>query len=245
MLLGWLKRRREKAARKDRKSVRWVRLSWDILEERVVPSWVPQQLTATQNGQIVVPPSNDVAGGIQALVAQPANADVLYVGAINGGIWKTTNATAASPTWTPLTDSLPSQSIGSLAFDPTDATNQTLLAGTARLSNLTSTPPTAGDDEVGLYRTTDGGASWAQLNAALLVGHPFNAVSARGATLMAASRQSGLFRSLDTGATWTLVSGSNGLPSGPVYDLVGDPGNSSRFLRRRGFVGGQLGDLSL
>jgi uncharacterized repeat protein (TIGR01451 family) len=39
----------------------------------------------------------------------------------------------------------------------------------------------------------------------------------------------GLFRSIDGGINWALVSGGNGLPTGGVFDLVGDPGNLNRF----------------
>ena len=64
--------------------------------------------------QVIMPPEasavvqkqkvEDVmTGGIQAIAPHPTNADILYVGAVNGGVWKTNNATAASPTWTPLT----------------------------------------------------------------------------------------------------------------------------------------------
>ena len=63
---------------------------------------------------------NEVAGAIQAVAAHPTNPNILYVGTANGGIWKTSNATSASPTWTELTDTDKSLSIGAIAFDPTD-----------------------------------------------------------------------------------------------------------------------------
>jgi hypothetical protein len=49
-------------------------------------------------------PGSPAAGAVQALVADPTNPDVVYAGSVNGGVWKTTNATAANPHWTPLTD---------------------------------------------------------------------------------------------------------------------------------------------
>src|SRR4051794_22175273 len=59
------------------------------------------------------------SGAIQAIAVQTA--DTVYVGTVNGGVWKTTNATDASPTWIPLTDSqLPALSINSLAISPLD-----------------------------------------------------------------------------------------------------------------------------
>lgn len=102
-----------------------------------------------------------------------------------------------------------------------------LPIGTGRVSNFGE----RGDDEIGVYRTTDGGSTWTELGGATLLGQKLIGVSARGAVLMAASRNGGLYRSTDTGATWTLVSGApgTGLPAGGIGDLAEDPGNANRF----------------
>ena len=91
-------------------------------------SWVGLGPAPTANAQVNIPPNNEVCGAISAIAAHPNNANILYIGAVNGGVWRTTNATAASPAWTPVTDTLPSLSIGALEFDPTDTTFQTLVA---------------------------------------------------------------------------------------------------------------------
>jgi hypothetical protein len=193
--------------------------------ERGSLAWVALGPAPTRSAQVRVPPDNLVCGAIHAIAAHPTNAAILYIGAVNGGIWRTTDATAAQPTWTPLTDDLPSQSIGALAFDPTDTSHQTLIAGTGRWSNFGQ----RGDDEIGVYRTTDGGASWAMLGASTLMGRKIAAVAARGAILMAASTNGGLFRSIDTGGTWTPVSGTGNLPAGSMPALTGDPSSDARF----------------
>ena len=96
--------------------------------------WTAQGPGPTRNGQVEnIIPNNEVVGAIQAVAAHPTDSNILYVGAVNGGVWRTSNATTASPTWTPLTDNFPSLSIGALEFDPTDATRQTLVAGIGRL----------------------------------------------------------------------------------------------------------------
>jgi hypothetical protein len=189
------------------------------------PTWVALGPAPTISAQVDVPPNNPVCGAIHRIAAHPSNADIIYIGAVNGGIWKTTNATNANPTWVAQTETLPSQSIGAIAFDPTDGTRNTLLAGTGRWSNFAQ----RGDDEIGVYRTINGGTTWTHLGASTLLGQKITAVAARGSVLMAASFAGGLFRSIDTGATWTLVSGTGGLPTGGIGDLVGDPSDNARF----------------
>jgi len=54
-----------------------------------------------------------VSGKINALAVDPTNANVLYAGAGEGGVWKTMDA---GSTWAPLTDDRESMAIGSLAI---------------------------------------------------------------------------------------------------------------------------------
>ncbi len=188
--------------------------------------WISRGPAPTQSAQVRVPPDNEVCGAIHAIAAHPNDADILYIGAVNGGVWRTNNATAVRPVWTPLSDSLPSQSIGAVAFDPLDKTHQTLIAGTGRWSNFAQ----RGDDEVGVYRSVNGGTTWAQLGGNTLLGQKLISVVARGNTLFAASFGGGLFRSVNSGATWTLISGTNGLPSGGIGALTEDRLNPNRLL---------------
>ncbi len=194
-------------------------------------TWSNLGPASTINAQVTVPPSNKVSGAIQALVAHPTNPNILYIGAVNGGIWKTTNATAADPTWIPLSDALPSQAIGALEFDPTDATRQTLVAGSGRVSSFAA----RGGIFMGVPYSTNGGATWTLLGTNTFANESLTSVAARGNILMACSDNassgsgSGLFRSTNTGASFALVSGGSGLSAGPVSDLVADPGNINRF----------------
>jgi hypothetical protein len=57
-----------------------------------------------------------VAGRVSALAVDPGNPSVVYAGAAQGGIWKTTTAGSS---WSPLTDGQASLAIGSVALDPT------------------------------------------------------------------------------------------------------------------------------
>lgn len=194
-------------------------------------AWTAQGPGPTRNGQVEnVTPNDEVVGAIHTVVAHPTDPNMLWIGGANGGIWRTTNATAASPTWVPLTDAFTSLSIGAMERDPRDATNQTLVAGIGRFSAFGS----AGGPLSGLLRTTDG-VNWTPIGQADLTGRNITGVGARGNTIVvsASTRAGGIgpgiYRSTDGGANFDLISGTNGLPAGSVFDLVGDPGNANRF----------------
>src|SRR5215510_3694906 len=189
-------------------------------------SWTAQGPGPTRNGQVDnVTPNNEVDGAIHTVAAHPTDANILYVGGVNSGIWRTGNATAASPTWIPLTDNFPSLSIGALEFDPTDATRRTLVAGIGRFSSFGRN----GGPLTGILRTTDGGDNWARISPSILMNQNISGIAARGATLLASATGGGLFRSTDGGSNWVMVSGGNGLPAGGAFDLVGDPSDPNRF----------------
>jgi hypothetical protein len=187
--------------------------------------WSERGPGPTRSAQVRVPPNNEVCGAVQAVAPHPTDADIVYIGAVNGGVWRTGNALSASPDWIPLTDALPSQSIGDVVFDPSDPTHLTLVAGTGRWSNFAQ----RGDDEIGVYRTTNGGLSWTVLGQTELLGRKLVAVWANGPVLLAAARNGGLWRSVDTGATWTLMSGSGGLPTGGIGDMTVHPSQPERI----------------
>ncbi len=233
------------------------RLSFEPLEDRRllslslfgVPDWVEQGPGPTTGGQVNLGGGNPVSGAIEAVAPHPTDANTIYVAAVNGGVWRTTNGGA---NWTPLTDQLPSLSGADIAFSPLDATNQTLFFGVGNYSSGFGT----GGPLSGLWRTIDGGGSWQQLDAANLVNERLREViptsigtSLADQVVLVASRTTGLFRSTDGGDNFTLISGTpatgdgldnNGdgvvdeagelnLPAGAVIHLGADPGNANRF----------------
>jgi len=192
--------------------------------------WTAQGPGPTRNGQAEnISPNNEVVGAIQTVAAHPTDSNILYAGAVNGGIWRTSNATAASPHWTPLIDNFPSLSIGALEFDPTDVNHQTLIAGIGRSSSFGR----SGGPLTGMLRTTDGGDNWTQISHPILLNQSISGIAARGATLLASANSlftvGGVFRSVDGGINWAMLSGSNGLPAGAAFDLVGATDSLNRF----------------
>lgn len=194
------------------------------------------------------PPNGSVAGAVQAIVTDPTDANTLWIGGPNGGVWVTHDGGA---TWAPLTDHQASLSIASLSLDPTDATNNTLIAGIGLTSNGTVGSLATnesfflgnGGQRDGILYSTNGGASWSAFGGATLSGQSVVGVAARGSVLLAATfepwafhsgasseqTKGGLYRSTNGGATFTQIPSTSGLPTDPTTSLVGDPANSSRL----------------
>jgi autotransporter-associated beta strand protein len=184
------------------------------------------------------PPNGTMGAAIQAVLPHPTDANTMYVGGTNGGIWVTRNGGAS---WTPLSDKQSSLSIASLAFDPTDASRGTLIAGVGITSNGlvggVGNVEGRGGQRIGVLYSSNGGTSWNELGGATLANKSIVGVAARGSTLLAAAAEphdaaaaGGLYRSVNGGSSFDLVSGSRGLASGPVSSLASDANNGNVFF---------------
>ena len=146
-----------------------------------IPNWVSQGPTSEVQAGSSVPQNNAVSGALESVAVNPNNSAQMIAGAVNGGVWRTTNANPANPaaiTWTPLTDRLGSLAIGAVAYDPADATGNTFYAGTGLWSNSFDSGGTA----IGLYRTTNAGATWTLLGddgtgTNILAGHRIKSIA--------------------------------------------------------------------
>src|SRR5436309_10781194 len=83
----------------------------------------------------------------------------LWVATAGGGVWRTNDALAASPSWTWLTGVLALNSVGALVADPNDASGNTLYVGTGEGNRCSS----GCESGVGIYKTMNGGNTWAKL----------------------------------------------------------------------------------
>lgn len=146
----------------------------------------------------------NIGGRTRALVIAPDNPNVMYAGAAGGGVWKTTDG---GQSWQPLTDLLPSIGIGSLAMDPKNS--NVLYAGTGEYYTAGGTAPGNSIRGVGVFKTTDGGATWNQMastggQAAFYYVNKI-VVSPNNSNQLYAATWSGVFSSPDAGVTWTVV----------------------------------------
>lgn len=199
--------------------------------------WVEQGPGPTTGGQVEnINPNGEVVGAVHCVSAHPTDANIIYIGAVNGGIWRTGNATAASPNWVPQLGLDQSLGIGDIAFDPTDPARLTLVAGAGRFSSFGQRGP----DPVGVWRTTDG-TNWTLLPGAGIVGRNITGIAARGGTIVvsadALALGAGIWRSTDTGGSFTQISGTPELPAGASFDLAEDPNDPMRLFTNAGANG--------
>jgi hypothetical protein len=160
----------------------------------------------------------NVAGAVGPVVADPSDANTLFIGTLGGGIWRTRDG---GTHWKPLTDNQATLSISSLAFDPADP--KTLIAGTGLTSNGSVCTAGAclftgsGGLRNGLLYSRDGGDTWTSLGAAKLANQSVVGVAARGNVLVAGTYEislsasdtnvGALYRSTNGGTSFTKISG--------------------------------------
>ena len=173
-------------------------------EQAALPQWQSIGPAPMKNSMMGSQPV-DVSGRVRALAIHPTNSNIVYLGAAQGGVWKTTNGGAS---WTPLTDNQPALAIGALAIDPVNP--DIIYAGTGE--------PTLGLDNyygAGILKSSDGGQSWTLLGSnvfggiavAEIVINPQNtaviyAAAAASGVRGANSPPRGVFRSQNGGQTW-------------------------------------------
>ncbi len=169
--------------------------------------------------------NNYIAGRTNSIAFHPANADIMYLGAAGGGVWKTTNA---GTNWQPMTENLTSLASGAVAIDPNDP--EVIYYGTGEQNY-------SGDSYYGdgVYKSSNGGTSWTKI-ATTSVGSKISqvVVNPSNSTIVYLSGTSGVYKSMNAGSTWASTSsGSNANcllvdPSNPevLYTTTGGSGTN-------------------
>ncbi|HUR21423.1 MAG TPA: hypothetical protein VMZ90_11480, partial [Vicinamibacterales bacterium] len=144
------------------------------------------------------------AGRTKAIAGVPSQPFTFYMGMVNGGVWKTTNA---GRTWVPIFDDQPTGSIGAIAVAPSDP--NVIYVGSGE--GLQRPDLAIGD---GIYKSIDAGKTWTHLGLrdgqqipqivvdpknpnrlfVAVLGHPYGPNEERG-----------IFRSTDGGTTFEKV----------------------------------------
>ena len=163
-------------------------------------------------------------GRSDAVAGDPTRPLVYYFGAVNGGVWKTANA---GQTWDNITDGKSDiSSVGAISVAPSDPNVLYVGTGEGQLrEDLTY--------GTGVYRSTDGGMTWAHLG---LMGtqqittiridprDPDRVYVAAMGHAFGPNAERGVFRTTDGGKSWKKVLFLN--DSTGATDLSLDPTNS-------------------
>jgi len=136
-----------------------------------------------------------ISGRIPAIAPHPTNASVVYVGAANGGVWKTVDGGSS---WRPLSDFEPSLTSGSLAVDPTNP--NIVYCGTGE--KYSAVDAYGG---VGILKSTDGGETWTVSGLTNEKRISRVTISPTNPSVVFAATWGGLYRSTNAGGSWTLV----------------------------------------
>ena len=193
------------------------------------------------------PNYGSVVGRVTSLAIDLKNdptGNTTYVGLAYGGVWKSVNTLGGSPAFTPLTDSLQSLSVGSIALDSTTNPATIYLATGEQNNSIDSYYG------IGIYKSANGGQSWT-LASGDTTGHSFKGLSfsrilvdavnpsillagaGGGGLATGLPLQRGIYRSADGGATWVLAFQT---PAGnSCTDLVYDVNNKAYYAAMRNF----------
>jgi photosystem II stability/assembly factor-like uncharacterized protein len=174
-------------------------------------------------------------GRTTALAIDPTNTQIIYAGAAEGGVWKTTDGGA---NWTPMTDSQVSLASGSIAIDPEN--HLTIYVGTGEENFSIDSYYGAG-----VLKSTDGGITWT-LNGQASFG--FNGTCSNAtigaiavqptnsSVVLAGAGYCGIWRSTDGGVTWSQPAPV--LNTTPVTSIIFDPSTPTTVYASAGDIFG-------
>ncbi|MGA8839944.1 MAG: hypothetical protein WB491_05570, partial [Candidatus Aquilonibacter sp.] len=143
-------------------------------------------------------------GRALAVTGVPGEPDHYYFGAVDGGVWESTNA---GRTWNPIFDNQDIGSIGAIAVAPSDV--KTIYVGSGEADMRSDIA--YGN---GMYKSTDGGKTWThigledtrQIGAVVVDPRDANVVyvAALGHQY-GPNAERGVFKTIDGGKTWNKV----------------------------------------
>jgi photosystem II stability/assembly factor-like uncharacterized protein len=166
----------------------------------------------------------NIGGRVRALVIHPSTPDIMWAGSVSGGIWKTFNG---GESWQAQDDFMANLAVTSIVIDPTDS--NTLYAGTGE--------GFLNDDAIRgawIFKTTDGGATWTQLDVGTLPESDTEyvnrlAISPDGNTLLAAT-EDGILRSNISSDDELWVNEQATTGDRRVFDINFDPTDSNKAV---------------
>lgn len=173
----------------------------NLIEQRAKVTVAAAAVPANRQWESMGP--TNIGGRATSAAVHPINPDILWIGAAGGGVWKSEDGGA---TWKNLWHKQDSLNVGALVLDPNNP--DTLYCGTGEADLSADSYP-----GVGIYRSTDAGATWTLWASAKQLGlprrigaiaiDPFDSKHIRiGGVAHDEGDPSGMFVTKDAGATW-------------------------------------------
>ncbi|MGH9474409.1 MAG: WD40/YVTN/BNR-like repeat-containing protein [Terriglobales bacterium] len=162
------------------------------------------------------------AGRTDAVAGNAHQLDTYYMGAVDGGVWKSNND---GTTWVPIFDHEPVPSIGAIAVAPSNP--DVIYVGTGE-----DDPRSQFSEGDGMFKSTDGGTTWTRIGLeptrqigriVVAPNDPNRVYVAALGNAYAATPERGVYRSTDGGQTWQKVLFTN--DNTGAIDLSLDPSN--------------------
>ncbi|MFN8291778.1 MAG: hypothetical protein U0U70_16085 [Chitinophagaceae bacterium] len=157
------------------------------------------------------PNADQTAGRIRAAMIDSTDPShkTVWVGGVDGGLWKTTDITAAPSNWTLINDYLSNLAISAICQDPRPGFQNIMYFCTGE--SFSNADAVRG---VGVFKSTDGGVSWSFLSSTSTYLNGTRILCDNLGNVYLGTRTSGLLRSTDGGTSWTNIT-----PSGIGNDI--------------------------
>ena len=184
--------------------------------ERTTMQQVPWQLRGPVN----------LGGRTRALAIDVTNENVMFAGAVSGGLWKTSDG---GTTWNRVTSVASYQGINAIAQDTRTGHTDTWYYLTGEAYGTSASGGSAFYLGNGVYKSTDGGLTWNTLSSTSsgtpqsfdnvwdvtwnIVTDPSNLLQEE----VYAATYDAIYRSVNGGTSWTLVKGGGGTQSLQAY----------------------------
>jgi hypothetical protein len=175
----------------------------------------PTALLAPNSFWLSLPQAD--GGRVASIAAHPTNENAIWIGTAGGGVWRTLDGGA---TWQASTDNLCGLTIGALVVNPVFPTTVYATSGE---------PVESSAQSCGLFRSTDGGATWTTLGGSVLARREVyglhlvrsSASAPDASAVLLVATGSGMLRSTNGGSTWVTAA------NGAFTDVVGHPTTAS------------------
>ena len=161
-------------------------------------------------------------GRVNRVAFDPSNANILYIGTPDGGLFKSTNDGAS---WAAMTDNIPSISVSGIVVSWADPNDIYILTGDGDGSNGgLETSSGYYRSSAGVFKSIDGGVNWSHTTNLPIAGSygGYNlAQSPVNANTLLAATTEGLYLTTNGGTSWAQVL------SGATYEVKFKPGSST------------------